>query len=121
MTDITPRINTAEPGKVTVEWGEDKDHVIEVIVFASGAVEIHHWEDMSSHRTDGPASVVLDGKGRVTSRAWSYDASPVPALRITLHNAGIVDIKDHATWDRIVASGVDVHDPTGDLSRWRDL
>lgn len=113
MTELTPRINTDEPGKVTVEWGVDQGHVIEVVVFASGAVEIYHWEDGARARTDGPASVVIDGKGRVTSRTWSYDASPVPALRIILHNAGIVDISDTATWNRIVASGVDVHDPPG--------
>jgi len=120
MSEPPPRINTEEPGKVTVEWGEHDEHVVEIVVFASGAVEIYHWEGGSRERTDGPASVVLDGKGRVTSRTWSYDASPVPALRVLLHDAGVVDIKDRATWDRIVASGVDVHDPTGDLSRWRD-
>ena len=120
MTEIAPRVNTEEPGKVTIEWGEREGHLIEVVVFASGAVEIYHWEGGSRERTDGPASVVIDGKGRVTSRTWSYNGTPVPALRIALHDAGVVDIKDRATWDRIVASGVDVHDPTGDLSRWRD-
>ncbi len=35
MSDITPRINANEPGKVTVEWGEHDAHVVEVVVFAS--------------------------------------------------------------------------------------
>ena len=36
MNDITPRINTEEPGKVTVEWGEHDEHVVEVVVFEEG-------------------------------------------------------------------------------------
>lgn len=112
MSDITPRINTTEPGKVTVEWGERDEHVVEVAVFASGAVEIDHWEGGALERLDGPANRVVDGHGHVKSRTWSYGGTPVPALRIILHDAGVVDITDNPTWERIVASGVDVHDPT---------
>lgn len=120
MTEVAPRVNTEEPGQVTIDWGEREGHLIEVVVFASGAVEIYHWDGGSRGRTDGPASAVVDGKGRVVSRTWPYNGMPVPALRITLHDAGIVNISDNATWDRIVASGIDVHDPIGDLLRWRD-
>jgi hypothetical protein len=110
MTEPTPRIHTEERGKVTIVWGEQEGHSIDVVVFASGAVEIYHCEGGARERLDGPASLVVDGHGRVTSRTWSFRGTPVPALRIALHHAGIVDITDDATWDHIVASGVDVHD-----------
>ena len=121
MTEPTPSIHTEEPGKVTIEWGEHEGHSIDVVVFASGAVEIYHCERGALERLNGPASLVVDGHGRVRSRTWSYRATPVPALRIALHHAGIVDITDNATWDRIVASGVDVHDHAGPTSRRRDV
>ncbi len=120
MTDITPSMFVRQPGMVVVNWGDDNGHLLEVVVYVSGAVEISHFEGGSPERTDGPARVVIDSKGRLAYRTWSYSGAPVPALRIILHDAGIVDISDDATWDRIVASGVDVHDPSGDLSRWRD-
>jgi len=40
MTEVPPRITTDEPGKVTIERGEQEGHSIDVVVFASGAVEI---------------------------------------------------------------------------------
>jgi len=83
MTDIAPRVNTDEPGKGTIEWGAREGHLIEVVVFASGAVEIYHREGGSRERTDGPANLVVDGRGCVTSRTWCYKFTPIPAPRMT--------------------------------------